>query len=111
MKRQIAFICFLFLCLNITKAQTANEFYSNALKYKVKENYTEAARLLSKALALDPKNIDIKKELAEVQYNKRSYYEAIPLYEEILNSDEENVIYLARLSEMYSMSPKKMKSI
>ncbi len=111
MKRQIVLICFIFLCLNITKAQTANEFYSNALTYKAKENYTEAARLLSKALALDPTNIDIKKELADVQYNKRSYYEAIPLYEEILNGDEKNLIYLARLSAMYSMSPKKMKSV
>jgi tetratricopeptide (TPR) repeat protein len=80
------------------------------MNYKAKENYTESAKMLTKAIEAAPDNTSYKIELANVQYLRRAYFEAIPAYEEILSQDEDNVLYLARLSEMYSMSPQKMKS-
>ncbi len=111
MRKTIVLSVLLAFLFCFADAQSANEFFESAMKYRVKENYTEAGRLLTKALALEPSNKVYKKEMADVQYNKRTYYDAIPLYEEMLSEDEDNIIYLARLSEMYSMSPKKMKSI
>lgn len=90
---------------------TPEEYYTNAMSYKSKDNYTEAWRLLSKALTIEPNNTTYKMEMADIQYNRRAYFEAIPLYEEMLESDLQNMEYLTRLAEMYSMSPKKMKGI
>jgi Tfp pilus assembly protein PilF len=90
---------------------TPEEYYTNAMSYKSKDNYTEAWRLLSKALTAEPDNTTYKMEMADIQYNRRAYFEAIPLYEEMLETDQKNLQYLSRLAEMYSMSPKKMKGV
>ncbi len=111
--------CLLF-CLQI-QAQTSGstevipptsaEYFASAMKYKAIENYTEASRSLAKALAADPQNDQYKKEMAELQYLRNAFYEAIPLYEAIVKTDTENIIYLTRLAEMYSMSQQKMKGV
>lgn len=93
------------------QAQTSSELFNNAMTFKQKENYTETAKLLKKALEQDPTNAGYKAELADVQYLKKAFYESIPLYEEMLAKDDKNIIILCRLSEMYSMSPKKMKAV
>ena len=100
----------LLLLFSITSlAQTASEHYDKAMMYKGRENYTEAWRNLSKAMVLEPDNKVFKSEMANIQYMRRAFYEAIPLYEEMLSEDEENLIYLTRLAEMCSMSPQKLK--
>ncbi|MBK8145107.1 MAG: hypothetical protein IPK62_08980 [Bacteroidetes bacterium] len=111
MKKFLGFLPFLMLLSLVSTAQSATEYFENAMKYKQKENYTETAKLLAKALALDPQNKSIKQEMADVQYLRKAFFESIPLYEEMLQSDSKNLIILARLSEMYSMSPKKMKAV
>lgn len=111
MKKGIIIFGILLMISSPIFSQTANEYFENSMKYKAKENYTETARLLRKALDLEPENKEFKKEMAEVQYFKRAFYESIPLYEEMLENDRDNLIILARLSEMYSMSPKKIKSV
>lgn len=111
MNKVLAISALLFCLFTNSQAQTATEYFENAMKYKAKDNYTEASRLLTKALALDPQNSEYKAVFADVQYHKRAYYDAIPLYEEMLTSDQDNLHYLARLSEMYSMSPQKLKSV
>lgn len=90
---------------------TPEEYYTSAMSYKNKDNYTEAWRLLSKALAQEPDNWTYKKAMAEIQYVRKAFFEAIPLYEEMVEKEGGELIYLARLAEMYSMSPKKMKGV
>jgi tetratricopeptide (TPR) repeat protein len=92
-------------------AQTADEFYQKAMKYKANDNYTEAGRHLEKAIAANPLNESYEHELADIQYYRRAYYLAIPMYEKMLAQDEDNIIYLTRLAEMYSMSAQKMKGV
>jgi tetratricopeptide (TPR) repeat protein len=92
-------------------AQSAQAVFDEAMKYKARENYTETVKLLSKALEMEPTNPGFLQEQANAQYKKHAYYEAIPLYENLVKDDEENIEYLARLAEMYSMSPQKMKGI
>lgn len=111
MKKTLFFAAICLFAGQHLSAQTSIELYENAMKFKAKENFTEAGKLMSKALAEDPQNIDYKKEFADIQYSRRLYFDAIPVYEELLANDDKNLIYLARLSEMYSMSPKKMKGV
>ncbi len=111
MKKFFCLLSFLLQLSAVVTAQSATEYFENAMKYKQKENYTETAKLLGKALEIDPQNKSIKQEMADVQYLRKAFFESIPLYEEMLQSDSKNLIILARLSEMYSMSPKKMKAV
>lgn len=92
-------------------AQSANPLFLKSREYRAKENYTEAAKQLAMALKEDPGNSEFRKELADLQYIRRAFFEAIPLHEELLRDDPENVVYLSRLAEMYSMSPEKRKSM
>ena len=92
-------------------SQDANTFYETALTYKNKDNYTEAWRQMSKALAADPTNEVYKSEMAHIQYVRKAFFESIPLYEEMLVKQPKNLTILARLAEMYSMSPKKAKGV
>jgi tetratricopeptide (TPR) repeat protein len=92
-------------------SQTGSELFKSAMQYKAKENFTEVIRLLDIALGIEPANKEYKAEFANAQYQKRAFYHAIPLYEEMLKDQPENVEYLTRLSEMHSMSPKKMKGV
>jgi tetratricopeptide (TPR) repeat protein len=103
-------LLFPFVSINLL-AQTANEHFEKAMMYKGRENFTEAWRNLSKAIVIEPKNSTYKSEMANIQYMRRAFYEAIPLYEEILQQDEDNLIVLTRLAEMYSMSPQKLKGM
>jgi tetratricopeptide (TPR) repeat protein len=100
-----------FLLPSFMNAQTASDFYEKAMIYKQKDNYTETWRLLSKAMVLEPTNVKYKHEMANTQYTRKAFYDAIPLYEEMLITDEDNLTILARLAEMYSMSPQKMKGV
>ncbi len=111
MKKFTSNLVFFLLLSVVVSAQSAAEYFENAMKYKQKENFTETAKLLAKALEMDPQNKSFKHEMADVQYLRKAFFESIPLYEEILQTDSKNVIVLARLSEMYSMSPKKMKAV
>ncbi len=108
---RILFTLFISSTLFEVNAQNINEYLLQATSYKQKENYVEAARLLNKALELDKNDMEVKRELADVQYLNKKYYEAIPLYEEIIKTDDKNIVFLARLSEMYSMSPQKFKGV
>ncbi len=92
-------------------AQTAVNYFEQAMRYKQNGNYTETARQMIKALELEPNNQGYRYELAEAHYLSKKFYESIPIYEELIKSDEKNIIVLARLSEMYSMSPQKMKAV
>ncbi len=111
MYKKSFFFLLTFSIITAVNAQTASEFYTNAMSYKSKDNYTEAAKLMSKALAADSSNLDYKKEMADIQYYRKVFFEAIPLYEDLVELDANNVTYLARLAEMYSMSPKKLKGV
>ncbi|HMN32162.1 MAG TPA: tetratricopeptide repeat protein [Chitinophagaceae bacterium] len=93
------------------QAQSASEFLIQAASFKQKGNNIEAAKLLNKAFELDRSNLEIKKDLADILYLNKKYFDAIPLYEDMIKTDDKNVEYLARLSEMYSMSPRKQKGM
>lgn len=95
----------------LLSAQQQTDFYQAAMTYKKKENYTEACRQMLKAVEGNPDIKSYRNELAELQYLRRAYFEAIPLYEQMLLEDTENLSYLARLAEMYSMSPQKLKCV
>lgn len=110
MKKIVTTIWFTGLCV-YSFAQTAQELYEKAMLYKSKENYTETAKLLSKALEQEPDNTTYLQECANAQYEKCAYFQAIPLYEKLVVDDVENLTYLARLAEMYSMSPEKLKGV
>jgi tetratricopeptide (TPR) repeat protein len=92
-------------------AQTAESFYNEAQKYKTRDNYSETAKQLGKALELDPDNKQYQLERADALYRARQYFEAIPLYESLIQTNEPDVQQLARLAEMYSVSPQKMKGV
>jgi tetratricopeptide (TPR) repeat protein len=108
--KQLLFSLFAIASITVN-AQSASEFYANAKKYVDKENYTEAAKLLTQAYQLAPENDTYLRELAQTNYLRRAYFEAIPQYEKIVQTDNENVEALTILSEMYSMSPQKQKAI
>ena len=63
-----------FSIITAIQAQTAADLYSNAMSYKSKDNYTEAAKLMSKALAADSTNLDYKKEMADIQYYRKVFF-------------------------------------
>lgn len=111
MKKGILFLIIIFFSSLVSLAQSASEYFENAMKFKRIENFTETAKLLAKAIALEPNNSSFTYEMAEVQYLRKAYYESIPLYETLLKTDGNNLIILARLSEMYSMSPKKLIAV
>lgn len=110
MKKLFSTLLAVGLCVYVT-AQTAQEYYESAMKFKEKENFTETAKLLGKALELDPDNKTFIQESANANYLKRAYYQSIPAYEKLIVDEPENLEYLARLAEMYSMSPEKMKGV
>ncbi|MBL7772591.1 MAG: tetratricopeptide repeat protein [Chitinophagaceae bacterium] len=110
MKKVLSTMLFVGLCVTL-HAQTAEELFDKAMQFKAKENFTETAKLLAKALELDPENPNYMKECANANYEKRAYFQAMPLYESLLKNDGDNLEYLARLAEMYSMSPEKMKGV
>ena len=111
MRTYISFLALLIVISVNTEAQTTTDNYNKAKLALAKENYTEAVRLLNLANKEKPGDLDIQIALADAQYHKRAYYEATPLYEDLLINDADNVQYLLRLAEMYSMSPQKGKSI
>lgn len=92
-------------------AQSSDPYFLKAQEYRAKENYTEASKQLTMALKKDPGNSEFRKELADLQYMRRAFFEAIPLHEELLRAEPENLVCLSRLAEMYSMSPEKMKGV
>ncbi len=110
MKKVHIFLVMGFLSIQVF-GQNAAEIYQKAMTFKAKENFTETAKLMTQALELDPQNNLYKKELADAQYEKRAFFVAIPLYEQLLSEDENNINILVRLAEMYSMSPEKMKGL
>lgn len=110
--KQYLFLLLILGCgVNVLVAQSSEEYFASAMSFKQKDNYIETARLLNKAIELDRTNIELKKELANAQYINKKFYEAIPIYEELIRNDEKDLLYLSRLAEMYSMSSQKMKAV
>lgn len=103
--------CFFVTISQSLLAQENTDFFAKALDYKKREQYNEALKWVLKAKEVNPQDKNIFYELAEIQYLRKAFFEAIPLYEEIIKEDSKNIIFLCRLSEMYSMSPQKQKAI
>ena len=83
---------------------------AEGIKWREKGNYIEALKYFEKAKKTQPENLNVLKEYANAAFNAKKYGAALPVYENLLKSDQKNLMYLIRLAKIYSFSSKKQLS-
>jgi len=72
-----------------------------ASTYEQARDYKSAIEVLRKALELAPKDLEIKRELAENLLNTEQLGEALKLYQELARANPREPQYLLRVSQIY----------
>ncbi|MEO6730406.1 MAG: hypothetical protein ABIN01_04260 [Ferruginibacter sp.] len=86
-KRAVISACFLFAVLDGT-AQTAKELQETARSFMQQGDFTNAFLVLNKASVLEPKNIEITKDLALNYYFQHQYSKAIEEIKPVLDRED-----------------------
>ena len=84
--------------------------YELGLSWLKKGNSIEAVKHFEKALQEAPNSIEIKKALAETYFENKTYFKALPIFEELVKISPKSVTYNSCLAYMYSFSNQKGKS-
>ncbi len=84
--------------------------YELGLSWLKKGNSIEAVKYFEKALIEEPNNAEIKKILAETHFENKTYFKALPLFENLVKENPSSVYYNSCLAYMYSFSNQKGKS-
>ena len=78
--------CFVFLLATFTAtAQDAAELHETARTFMRQGDYTNAILVLNRATKLDPKNIEILKDLGLNYYFSKDYPKALEVYKPLLD--------------------------
>lgn len=89
----------------------ANSPLEEGMSWKAKGNLVEAIKHFEKAMEANSSDQKAIREYANAAYELRRYAKALPVYEEILSKQPNNIDALIKLAKMYSYSSKKFKSI
>ncbi len=83
------FILFIAVCIQTALfAQDVKQLHDNARNYMHKGDYPNAILVLNRALASDPKNLEIAKDLALNYYYAKDYRKAIEVLEPLLDRND-----------------------
>lgn len=82
-------IIFLFICLSLgAQAQNAEQLHETARTFMRQRDYANAILVLNRAALLDPKNIEISKDLALNYYFSKDYKKAESIARPLLEREE-----------------------
>ncbi len=83
------FILVISVCIQTAMfAQDVKQLHENARNYMHKGDYSNAILVLNRALAADPKNLEVAKDLALNYYYSKDYRKAIEVLDPLLERDD-----------------------
>lgn len=103
-------VCVLLVVAGIIAKVVINSNNNNSYSYQMKQadsamfkgNIDEAEEYYLKALELEPKDVDVRLELADLYLEKEDSEEALKLLNEVLELDDENYTAYKLLYKIYS---------
>lgn len=94
-----------------TSIPTADEFIESAKKLANNNKYNEAILKLNQALRNYPKNIKIKKMIAEMYFKSQDYNAAILLYTDIASKNPNEINNILEIAKKWISNNKKEEAI
>ena len=90
MMRSITFFCFFFFSILSTGviAQDAAQLHETARAFMLQHDFANAILVLNRAIQLDPKDIEIAKDLGLNYYFSKDYNKALDIYKPLLEKEE-----------------------